>query len=394
MSLCRRDFIRAATFAALVPPVFRRAAAAVGQRRTSGDPTALVVVQLSGGNDGLNCVVPFAHDEYARRRHTLRLMATDVLKINDELGFHPALADWKRLFDEGLACVVQGVGYPKSSRNHPEAMRDWHTARPGDANWPTGWVGQIADQLCARDPAAVPAALITPSTRPGALTAEHAIIPSIHKLEDLTPPPCESRLRSGNPLLEHVSEVSAAAAINCRAIQTAALRSGNYPPTPFARGLRIAASLIRADVGFRILYLELGGGDIGGFDNHAAQKDNHAALLRQFAAGVAAFIDDLRRDGLLERVLLMTISEFGRTLAENGRRGTDHGAAAPMFLAGGRLKGGLIGAHPDLNSLDNGGLRPHTDFRQVYATVFEQWLGLDPLPILGGRFDQLDLFRA
>lgn len=394
MNLTRREFLRASAFGAFVPSVFCRAALAAGPRRADDDQTVLVVVQLSGGNDGLNCVVPYADDEYAKHRNTLRLTAREVLKINDQLGFHLALAEWKRLFDEGLASVVQGVGYPKSSRNHSEAARDWQTARPGDANWPTGWAGQIADQISDRDPSAVPVALITPFTHPVALIAERAIIPSVRKIEDATMPPSASRRASGNPLLDYVCAVSAAASEHCRAIQAAASRAGNYPATPFANGLRIAAHLIRADVGFRILYLELGGGHIGGFDNHAGQKDNHAALLRQFAGGVAAFMDDLRRDGLAERVLLMTISEFGRTLAENGRRGTDHGAAAPMFLAGGRLKPGLIGAHPDMRLLDNGGLRYQIDFRRVYATVFERWLGLDSRAILGERFEPLDLLRG
>ena len=184
MNLTRREFLRVSTLAALAPftpAILQRAALAAGDGHN-----VLVVVQLSGGNDGLNCVVPYADDEYAKHRNTLRLSAREVLKINDQLGFHPAMTEWKRLFDQGLASVVQGVGYPKSSRNHPEAARDWQTACPGDVNWPVGWVGQFADQVCARDSAAVPVALITPFTNPVALTAERAIIPSVRKIEDLS----------------------------------------------------------------------------------------------------------------------------------------------------------------------------------------------------------------
>jgi len=394
MKLTRRSFLRASAFAAFVPPVFGRAALGAAARRAGRDQTVLVVVELCGGNDGLNCVVPYADDEYARSRFTLRLAARQVLKINDQLGFHPAMAEWKRLFDEGFASVVQGVGYPQSSRNHPEAVRDWHTARPGDAHWPTGWIGQIADQLTARDAAAVPVALIQPVTHPVALIAERAILPSVRKIEDTPLSDLAPRPAACNPLLEYVWRTGEVAREHERAVRAAASRAGVYPATPFGRALQIAASLIRADVGFRVLYVELGGGDIGGFDNHAGQKDNHAALLRQFSGGVAALVTDLRRDGLAERVLLMTISEFGRTLAENGRRGTDHGAAAPMFLAGGRLRPGLIGAPPDLRSLDNGAPRPHTDFRRVYATVLDRWLGVDSQAILGEKFEWLDLFRV
>ena len=161
-----------------------------------------------------------------------------------------------------------------------------------------------------------------------------------------------------------------------------------------ARMFCIIAQLIRAEVGIRIYYTELGGEEPGGFDNHANQRDNHAALLRQLSDSVAAFVLDLRRDRLLHRVLLMTFSEFGRTLAENGRRGTDHGSAAPMFLAGGKLKGGLVGPHPSLTALENGGPKHHTDFRRVYATVLDRWLGLDSQAVLGGKFEPLDLLQV
>jgi uncharacterized protein (DUF1501 family) len=147
-------------------------------------------------------------------------------------------------------------------------------------------------------------------------------------------------------------------------------------------------------VGVRIVCTDLAGGGIGPFDNHAGQAPNHAALLEQLSQSVAAFLEDLKRDRLLDRVLLMTYSEFGRTIRENGRRGTDHGAAAPMFLAGGRVKGGLVGKHPNLTDLENGGQKHHTDFRRVYATVLERWLGLDSAPILGRKFELLDVLRA
>src|SRR5215831_15572728 len=155
---------------------------------------------------------------------------------------------------------------------------------------------------------------------------------------------------------------------------------GNYA---LAQSLRTAAQLIRADLGIRIFLVEQGGVSPGEFDNHANQAANHAVSLRSLSESLTAFCDDLTHDRLLDRVLIMTYSEFGRTLTENGRHGTGHGAAAPVFLAGGRLKGGLIGAHPSLTDLDNDALKPHTDFRAVYATVLERWLGIESTPILG-----------
>jgi uncharacterized protein (DUF1501 family) len=165
-----------------------------------------------------------------------------------------------------------------------------------------------------------------------------------------------------------------------------------YPSHGLAEDLKSVADLVRAGAGVRIAFVELGGGGIGGFDNHAGQKDNHAALLAQLAESVAAFADDLARERCLDRVALVTFSEFGRTLSENGRHGTGHGAAAPMFLVGGRVRAGLIGKHPGLADLDQDAPKFHADFRRVYATLLERWLGIPSEPALGGRFEPLDLF--
>jgi len=167
-----------------------------------------------------------------------------------------------------------------------------------------------------------------------------------------------------------------------------------YPPLQLAQTLRTVAQLIRADVGIRVFLTELGGAGFGGFDNHAGQRDNHAALLHQLSESVTAFVRDLHRDGLLSRVLLMTFSEFGRTVSENGRRGTGHGAAAPAFLAGGKVRGGLVGSHPSLTDLEQDAPKPHTDFRRLYATVLDHWLGFNSEAILGQRFEPLPLLKA
>ncbi len=195
-----------------------------------------------------------------------------------------------------------------------------------------------------------------------------------------------------SPLLQFLRRADSDAHAKSERIE-AALQTpgGDYPPFGLARDLRTVAQLIRADIGIRIFFTELGGGGIGGFDNHANQLGNHCALLNQLAESVAAFIYDLKRDKQLDRVLLMTFSEFGRTVKENGRRGTDHGAAAPVFLVGGRVKGGLVGPHPSLTDLDKGALKVHTDFRRVYATVLDRWLGFESQPVLGGRFEPLDV---
>ena len=409
MNANRRQFLgstfKAAALLSLaprVPPLLCRAAAAIEPGRAGGGQTALVVVQLSGGNDGLNCVAPYSDDVYARSRPTLRLGPGDVLKIDDRIGLHPAMRACRRLYDERAFSVIQGVGYPDSSRDHPEAERAWHTARPDDPGHATGWAGRYADGAAAGGAAAVPVAFVDVTRPTFAVRSASVVVPVVRAAEDLTlrampgdaaDAEAARRLSAagdpGHPLLDHVRAASAAAVEMSGRVRRAlaATPPARYPATQFARRLHATACLVRAETGIRIYYTVLGGDGFGGFDNHAIQKENHAALLAQFSEAVGAFVDDLRRDGLADRVTLMTISEFGRTVSENGRRGTGHGAAAPVFLAGGRLRGGLIGEHPDLHHLDRDAPTHHTDFRRVYATMLGPWLGADADRILGGHFD-------
>ncbi|MEE8451313.1 MAG: DUF1501 domain-containing protein [Thermoguttaceae bacterium] len=414
MSPTRRDFLKASMGTAALAslgPGLGHCAQAAGRRLA--DDTVLVILELAGGNDGLNSIIPFENDVYGRSRPTLRLTGDQVLKINDELGFHPQLAGFRRLYDEGHLSVVQGVGYPNPNGGHDEAMLDWQSAQPHQTNRQTGWVGRAID---ACDSADVPAVLFGQVKQPFCLNSQKTIVPSIHSLQDCTLRPAGSaesrpdhrrrlveaaelsRAESDNPLLSVVQQGNRAAHAASRkieeVIQSTSTSAGNYPRFPLARYLSTIAQLIRADTGVRIFYTGFGGDGIGGFDNHASQRDNHAALLRHLSESVAAFIDDLKRQKLLDRVVLMTFSEFGRTIQENGRKGTGHGSAAPMFLAGGKLKGGLVGEHPSLTDLENGGPKHHTDFRRVYATMLESWLGFDSQAALGGGFEPLDVFEA
>ena len=409
MTRSRRQFLKSAigtpallSLSSAVPAFLARAArAGVAEDRKN---TALVVVQLSGGNDGLNTVVPYADDAYGRKRRTLRLTGKEVHKIDEHVGFHPRMAGFARLLKEGRLSVVQGVGYPKSDRSHPGAMRDWHTARPGEAHCPTGWLGRAVDSACRQDETRAPGLFVGPIAQPFAMRARKACVASVRSARDLTlreaPGPSGAPRRPGgdvNPLAEYVRQTHRSACAMSRQIKAAlagAPGTDRYPSQSLAGHLKTVAELIRADVGIRIFFTELGGGGIGGFDNHANQRDNHASILGQLSDSVAAFAADLARDKCLDRVCLMTFSEFGRTLSENGRRGTGHGAAAPVFLMGGRLRAGLIGKRPSLTDLDQDAPRFHTDFRRVYATVLESWLGFDSEAVLGAKRKPLDLFVA
>jgi len=409
MRCSRRDFLKvslgASTLFSLgstVPEFLGRSALALEPRRREGD-SILVVVQLSGGNDGLNTLVPFEDDNYARHRQTLRLRGNQVLKIDSLLGFHPKMQAFRRLYDDGLLGAIQGTGYPHPSGDHGASMMYWQTACPHDPSCQTGWVGRAADHLGGTGREDCPALFAGTIPRPIGLNAEKVIVPSIRSLQDLVargPGDVEeSAPASGgdDEILDFLRRSRGEAREASRKVEEVLgdSRGGiEYPPFPFAGMLRTIARLIRADLGIRIFFTELGGPEPGGFDNHANQRDNHAALLRQLSEAVGAFVKDLKRDGLLDRMLLMTFSEFGRTVAENGRRGTGHGSAAPIFLAGGRLRGGLTGPHPGLTELENGGPKFHTDFRRVYATVLDGWLGIDSKVVLGEKYEPLDVFKG
>lgn len=411
MNQSRRRFLQTTlgasallTFAPRVPGFLARAGEAA-HKRPGPDETILVVLQLSGGNDGLNSVVPFTDDAYIKARPTLHLRGNQVLKLNDELGFHPRLQAFKALHDEGLLGTLQGVGCANLSRDHDQAMRAWHVADPGETPHQTGWVGRAADVLVERPGTATPACFVGGIPRPFALNAAGAVVTSLHGPRDLLLQDALAESTVGstgdgtdtNPLLARVSRATAEAgkqSARLRGILAADTGDGTdaYPDFSFAQDLRGIAQLIQADLGTRIFFAEIGGGGIGGFDNHANQAGNHDALLEQLATAMAVFVRDLRRHDLLDRVLLMTFSEFGRTVAENGRHGTDHGAAGPVFLAGGGVAAGLRGEHPSLTDLDQGGLRHGVDFRQVYSAVLGDWLGLDATQLLGGTFEPAPLW--
>ncbi len=363
-------------------PISRRAflgfpAALLARPAASGN--ILVAVQLAGGNDGLNAVVPFEDDHYARSRPTLRLSAGQVRKIAPSTGLHAEMSGLERLFKEGRLAIVQAVGYPKMHRDHGAAMRSWQTANPAPSGEETGWLGRAADRAWDPVEGNVPAAFVGTIGQPLTLRARRTVVPSLRDPKDWT-------------LTAEVSGPSPAWAA-ARRVSTVLHRgpASPYPSCSLAQSLRNVAQFIRADLGVSVYLVEHGGPPPGGYDNHANQAGHHAVLLRELSESVAAFCADLASDGWLDRVLLMTYSEFGRTVSENGRRGTNHGAAAPVFVAGGRVKGGLHGAPPDLSKLEGDAPVALIDFRSLYATVLEKWLGLPAEPVLGQRFELLDL---
>lgn len=384
----------------VVPEFLRTAAAAApeGER-------VLVVVQLTGGNDGLNTVIPYRHEVYQRARPELRIPGSDVLPLAGataplELGWHPALRGFASLYDAGQLSIVQGVGYPEPNRSHFESMDIWHTCqRKGERNR-EGWLGKYFSHLKQEAGSGAWGLHLGTEKQPLALAARDVAVPTIQRLEQfrLQLDRVETRVAlqrgsvpsGSSELLDFVQTTQQSALSVSDRLTTkagkAALRPG-YPETPLANKLSTAAELILSGLETRVYYVEL-----DGFDTHAQQLSAHAALLKQLGDAVAAFVGDLQQAGALDRVAVLCFSEFGRRVAENASAGTDHGTAAPVFLAGGGIRAGLWGEHPSLEDLDAGDLRFRIDFRAVYAAILQQWLGVAPELVLAGNYPPLQLF--
>ena len=410
----RRDFLATSSllgFGAAVPAFLGRTAhAAPAAGRPGGKDSVLVVLQLTGGNDGLNTVIPFADPEYAKLRPTLGIKKDRVRKLTDSLGFHPAMADLGGLFDDGKVCVVQGVGYPNPNQSHFRSMDIWQSATTAD-DPADGWLGRAMK----RAPAPGFHLAAGNETAPLALAGAPAKVPSVTSLADFqlktgaADGADKDRQRklilaaSGEPggpsgppnLLDFVrrtATTSYASSDRLREVGKAYRPKATYPETPLGTRFKLAAQLIDAGVGARVIYLSR-----DGFDTHAGQggeQGGHAELLRDVSGSVAAFVKDVSARGHGDRVCVLTFSEFGRRARENGSLGTDHGSAAPMFLAGGGVKAGVVGDHPSLSKLEDGNLRHAVDFRRVYAAVLRDWLGVDPAAVLGAGFAPAGVFRA
>ncbi len=365
----------------------------------------LVVIEMSGGNDGLNTVVPYTDLGYAAARPVIGLPARDIVKLSSTIGLHPNMAALKPLYDKGQLAVVTGVGYPDPNRSHFQSMDIWQTGSPQtNVRERTGWLARYfdADGHFKGNPLS---GITLGSALPLTLFSEDAPASVIgggndfgfksdagdrgRQMDALRALYAQGTVAGGNA--EFVRNVGSDAYSSSQELKKAlkdydvkAAQAAHYPQSGLASSLQTVSKLITGGVGTRVYYLSL-----GGFDTHANQPRQHANLLGELAEGVAAFYTDLESQGRANDVITMTFSEFGRRVHENGSAGTDHGAASVMFLAGGGLKGGIYGDYPSLTDLDDGDLRFHTDFRSVYATLLDKWLLTQSRPVLGGEFAHL-----
>ncbi len=366
----------------------------------------LVVVQLGGGNDGLNTVIPYGDDAYYRNRFTLAIGKANVLKIDDYHGWHPSLSGFARLFEQQQIAVVQGVGYPQPNRSHFESMDLWHTAHRVAENRQLGWIGRCLESDFPGGIATeLPALHYGNERQPLALATRGTPVPTITSLNqfrlgvpqrrqflekvdaDLKRP----RAGEGNMLLETIRDNAVVALNTTRRLESIIDRSAgvkNYPGTPLGQKLAAVAELIDAGLPTRIYYVTH-----NGFDTHSNQLAAHALLLQELGDAAWAFAQDLQQRGHNERTAVFAFSEFGRRVRENASRGTDHGTAAPVFLFGGAVNAGLHGRHPSLEDLDDGDLKFSVDYRTIYATLLEDWLNVPSASILNGEFERLPVFR-
>ena len=406
-----------------VPYFVQQSAAALlpelGMTSTPGMPEdhILVVVQLAGGNDGLNTVIPFRDSNYYKARAGIGIPEGKVLKLGKDasVGLHPGLAGFKEMYDAGMLSVVQGVGYPNPNRSHFKSMDIWQTADTNATG--NGWLGSYFDNdCCGFDVSGKP----TPEPMAGIAIGKEAplamqghiskpigfesselfqwlgkgvdpkLVPAYDQINNRGVSGDADAGSNSGFLMRTAMDAQVASDQIRKAVAQRPLVQ--YPGSDLSRQLQMVGSMIRAGLKTRVYYVTL-----GGFDTHAGQggeNGRHAQLMQQVGSSLKAFYDDLKKQGNDTRVLTVTFSEFGRRVQQNASGGTDHGAAAPMFLMGPMVRSGIIGNHPSLTDLDAGDLKYQIDFRSVYAGVLEGWLKADSKKILEAAYKPVSVIKS
>jgi uncharacterized protein (DUF1501 family) len=388
--LSRRQFMQHSSsliaLSPLVPTMLCRAAQAAAP---AADAKVLVVIQLDGGNDGINTVVPYGDDGYAKARVKLRLEKRELHKLNDLVALHPQMRSAKSLFDDGRLAIVQGVGYPNPDRSHFRSMRIWQTASMEDDAYNTyGWLGQALDGNTAQRASGETAAIyVGEDQTPVALWGRRSTATALSRIDDLTLQGDFDRHKASTASMDPqlaadettrqfvtrqvVSAFAAAEQFRQQELTPKQDRAVSYPDNALGGRLELVSRLLKSGSQARVFYTSQ-----GGYDTHASQLQTQAKLLGELSSSLKAFLDDLKEARLDDRVLVLAFSEFGRRVAENDSQGTDHGTAGPVFLAGPRVAPGLHGATPSLANLEAGDLKSPIDFRDLYSTILDQWLSL------------------
>ncbi|HTV46848.1 MAG TPA: DUF1501 domain-containing protein [Phycisphaerae bacterium] len=382
-----------------------------------GDDRILVIVQLAGGNDGLSTVIPVDNDDYRNARPTLAV-TQNLLSLggNSNLALHPNLQGFKSLYDAGQMSIVLGAGYPNPNRSHFRSTEIWQTADPVNID-STGWMGRYFDAQCSgQDPikseTAISIGSLSPMTLKGDIfqptslqnpqnfqwllgqgnSRQATSLRKAYQLLNGINPKCAICTNTGLNFLQRTALDAELSGRDIRAATEDHQNAVSYPNSQFANSLSMVARMIIANMPTRVYYVS-----ISGFDTHAAQQRTHDNLMTELSDGLTAFINDLKASGNIDRTLVVTFSEFGRRVAENASAGTDHGTAAPMFVFGGSITPGLLGAQPSVapSDLSMGDLKFTTDFRCVYTGILQDWLGTkQTTEILDGQFKPVSIVKA
>jgi len=430
----RRAFLRTSMLGAAAAwslPVFLektflaldvQAADSLIQTATGKDGTILVVLQMAGGNDGLNTVIPYADDAYHSARPVIGIGADKAIKLTDYIGLHPKLTGLKSIYDEGHLSIIQGVGYPNPNRSHFRSTEIWQTAADADKVETYGWLGRYFDSCCkGADPTVGVAignempqsfAAANPTgvsfSRPEQYrwingprgadgSSSEALYKELNQPEDISAGGAAAndggsigmisgggaKQDNSNPLdfLQRTAMDAQMSSDKIIEISKKYKSTVEYPKGQIADSLSLVARMIAGGLPTRVYYVSQ-----GGYDTHTNEAPTHDRLMGELGDSLQAFCNDLKAQGNFNRVMVMTFSEFGRRVAQNASNGTDHGAAAPMFVLGGAAKAGLFGQYPSLTNLNGGDLIYNVDFRSVYATILERWLKAPSQVVLGRKF--------
>ncbi len=392
----RRDFIKQSSLASslMFVPSFVKACESLAQNNLGYKK--LVIIQLSGGNDGLNTIVPYKNDIYYKSRPALSIPENNIIKATDELGFHPSLSPLKNLYDKGYLSIINNVGYPNPVRSHFRSTDIWHTASNSNEYISSGWVGRYIDQYGKMPYSGIElddslSLILKGETINGIATKTPRVLHNIMKtpyFEKVLNQQTDDHLSEHNLgyLYKTMIEAKSSAKYIYETTKTYS-HTKEYPNNPFGKQLKTTATFINSNLQTKIYYVSM-----GGFDTHVNQKNKQARLLDTFAKSMEIFVDDLERNNTFKDTLILTFSEFGRRVEQNAARGTDHGAANNVFVIGKNLKKpGFYNESPDLVNLDgNKDVKYSIDFRSIYATILNKWLEVGDKTILNKSFSKLD----
>ena len=382
MTFARRDFLK---LAALVPFAGSRAFAAEMQAPAR---KLLILVELRGGNDGLNTVIPYANPSYAALRPRIGIARDQIVKLTETTGLHPSLEKLHARWEARELAIVQGVGYPRPNLSHFRSIEIWDTASSSDEYLDAGWLAR-AFAISPSPRSFVADGVVVGAGSMGPLAGNNAraiaLADPVQFLRNARLARDEGETR--NPALAHILRVERDVRASAQKLTADHKFETTFPSGPFGNAAGTAAQLAANESGVSVIRLSL-----GSFDTHANQQGTHANLLRQLAEGMDALRAALVEAGRWNTTVIATYAEFGRRARENQSGGTDHGTASAHLVLGGGVKGGLYGAAPALDRLDGEGNVPHAvDFRGYYATFLERWWGIDSRSVLGGRFDTLPI---